>query len=75
MTQWANIARVSLPNPNEALMRFTSLTVLSSAAALVLLAACAGRPAAPALASGVELANMDRSVRPQDDFYRYVNGT
>ncbi len=30
--------------------------------------------AAP-LASGVILANFDRSVRPQDDFYRYVNGT
>ncbi|NJD32523.1 MAG: M13 family metallopeptidase [Gammaproteobacteria bacterium] len=29
--------------------------------------------AAP-LASGVILANFDRSVRPQDDFYRYVNG-
>jgi len=24
--------------------------------------------------SGIELANMDKSVRPQDDFYRYVNG-
>ena len=56
-------------------MRFTSLTVRSSAAALVLLAACAGSPAAPALASGVELASLDRSVRPQDDFFRHVNGT
>lgn len=27
------------------------------------------------LASGIELANMDTSVRPQDDFFRYVNGT
>jgi len=25
--------------------------------------------------SGIELSNLDRSVRPQDDFYRYVNGT
>jgi putative endopeptidase len=30
--------------------------------------------AAPALASGVNLANFDRSVRPQDNFYLYVNG-
>jgi len=27
------------------------------------------------LTSGIELANMDTSVRPQDDFFRYVNGT
>ena len=27
------------------------------------------------LTSGVELANMDTSVRPQDDFFRYVNGS
>ena len=33
--------------------------------------------ASPAAArpSGVLLANFDRGVRPQDDFYRYVNGT
>jgi predicted metalloendopeptidase len=43
--------------------------------AVVVLAACAGGPPAPALSSGIELANMDRSVRPQDDFYKYVNGT
>jgi len=27
-----------------------------------------------ALATGIETANMDKSVRPQDNFYRYVNG-
>ncbi|TPH19255.1 M13 family metallopeptidase [Litorilituus lipolyticus] len=27
-----------------------------------------------ALASGIEKANIDNSVRPQDNFYRYVNG-
>ena len=27
-----------------------------------------------ALASGIEKANMDTSVRPQDDFYLYING-
>ncbi len=26
------------------------------------------------LTSGIELANMDTTVRPQDDFFRYVNG-
>ena len=28
----------------------------------------------PHLASGISKANMDMSVRPQDNFYRYVNG-
>jgi len=27
-----------------------------------------------ALSSGIDLANMDKTTRPQDDFYRYVNG-
>ncbi len=31
--------------------------------------------AATARTLGVELANLDRSVRPQDDFYQFVNGT
>ncbi len=26
------------------------------------------------LASGIELANLDKNIRPQDNFYRYVNG-
>jgi endothelin-converting enzyme/putative endopeptidase len=30
---------------------------------------------APPLTSGIELANMDTSIRPQDDFFRYVNGS
>jgi putative endopeptidase len=34
----------------------------------------ASTDSAPALGLGVDLANMDRSVRPQDDFFRYVNG-
>jgi len=29
---------------------------------------------APGLGSGLDLQYMDRSVRPQDDFYRFVNG-
>jgi predicted metalloendopeptidase len=46
-------------------------------AALTLLAACGSTPPAPApaaLNSGIDLANLDRSVRPQDDLYRFVNG-
>jgi predicted metalloendopeptidase len=35
--------------------------------------AVAGTAAAP-LASGIDLKNIDDSVRPQDDFYRYLNG-
>ncbi len=38
-------------------------------------APAAALPAVPVLESGVNLANFDRSVRPQDDFYRFVNGT
>jgi predicted metalloendopeptidase len=32
-------------------------------------------PAAPTLGSGLLPDNFDRNVRPQDDFYRFVNGT
>ena len=50
------------------------------------LAACNGQPvatnakqaqleqAAPALSSGIDPANMDTTVAPQQDFFRYVNG-
>jgi putative endopeptidase len=34
----------------------------------------AATPASATLGLGVELQNMDTNVRPQDDFYRYVNG-
>ena len=50
-------------------------------ACLLTLSANAGTPpqpvSAPAAAvrpSGVMLENFDKSVRPQDDFYRHVNG-
>ena len=45
-----------------------------TAALFMLVAASCGQQAPP-LTSGIELANMDTSVRPQDDFFRYVNGT
>ncbi len=35
----------------------------------------ASAPPAPALKSGLDLAGFDRSVRPRDDLYRFVNGT
>ena len=38
-------------------------------------APAAPAPAEPALSSGLRLTNFDRNVRPQDDFYRFVNGT
>jgi putative endopeptidase len=50
---------------------------LAGILAVTLLAGACGKsgetPAKP-LSSGIELANMDRTVRPQDDLYRYVNG-
>ena len=53
--------------------------VIAIAVTSVLGAATAGLSAcgkkSPALGSGVETANLDRNVRPQDDFYRFVNGT
>jgi endothelin-converting enzyme/putative endopeptidase len=64
-------------------------TIITSAvcSSLLLLSACnnntesteTSKPAMPAmqktaLASGIDKANMDLSVRPQDNFYRYVNG-
>jgi predicted metalloendopeptidase len=49
--------------------------ILLAAACGASLMAC-GQTAerADAPRSGIELANLDRSVRPQDDFFRYVNG-
>jgi putative endopeptidase len=53
---------------------------LLTAAGAALTVACGPAPSrpeavAPTLRSGIEQASFDRSVRPQDDFYRYVNGT
>jgi len=61
------------------------LLALCSSAALAILSEMAGAPAArtdgtgaaaPAPAPhGIDLAGMDRSVAPGDDFFRYANGT
>jgi predicted metalloendopeptidase len=47
---------------------------LCTAMSAALGAARAAEPPAPVLSSGLELQYMDTSVRPQDDFYHYVNG-
>jgi putative endopeptidase len=56
--------------------------ILSALAAALLLTACGQdtaptEPAAPPapLKSGIELTGMDLTVRPQDDYYAYANGT
>ena len=41
----------------------------------ILLGACGLRAVAPPRTSGIDLAKFDPAVRPQDDFYRYANGT
>lgn len=48
-----------------------------SATAFILLTACTQTPVKPApfsFASGIDLTAIDKSVRPQDDFFHYVNG-
>ncbi|HEX7375204.1 MAG TPA: hypothetical protein VF277_09520, partial [Steroidobacteraceae bacterium] len=47
----------------------------STAPATAVAPAAAAAPAAVVRPSGLLLQNFDRSVRPQDDLYRFVNGT
>jgi len=60
--------------------KFPIKKVLTPFAALLIVAACSDQPDpvpkkdALAHISGIDLTGMDRSVRPQDDFYRYANG-
>jgi putative endopeptidase len=49
-------------------------SVTIAATALVLLGGLTLNASAQQLSSGIDTANFDHSVRPQDDFYRYVNG-
>jgi putative endopeptidase len=53
------------------------LTQALATGALLALPAFAGaqRQQGAARALGIDTANFDRAVRPQDDFFRYVNGT
>ncbi|HTK28437.1 MAG TPA: M13 family metallopeptidase [Vicinamibacterales bacterium] len=41
----------------------------------ILLLAAHGATQAPAAAHGVDVAGMDRSIKPGDDFFRFANGT
>src|SRR6476660_5421797 len=43
-------------------------------AALLVSVPMSPRAQEPKAVSGVDLGNIDTSVRPQDDFFRYVNG-
>src|SRR5438874_13682102 len=56
-----------------------NMTVLRLGAAAVAAAAFAAPApqgaATPSPSVGIDLAGMDRSVAPGDDFYRYANGT
>jgi predicted metalloendopeptidase len=45
-----------------------------ASAAALMVSVCAIAQTAPGLKSGVLQQNFDKTVRPQDDFYRYVNG-
>ncbi len=47
--------------------------LLAAVAAVPLVAARV--PAVKPLVSGIDVSALDKSVRPQDDFFRYVNGT
>ena len=59
------------------------LSLSLAAAVVALLAGCGPKPSAPAAATpraaigafGVDLAAMDKTVKPGDDFFKYVNGT
>jgi putative endopeptidase len=54
------------------IQRIRPIVVRAAAAAVV--AGALASPAAAQLTSGIDTSTFDRSVRPQDDFFRYVNG-
>ena len=49
-------------------------SILAGLIGLALLAGCSQGPAQDQAHSGLTLANMDTSVKPGDDFFRYANG-
>ena len=49
--------------------------LLTTFVAVILIAACTDKSeTTKPLISGIDLAGMDNSVRPQDNYYRYANG-
>lgn len=50
------------------------MTFRAALAAVVVLVSAAGPAGQPSLNSGLDLANVDPTVRPQDDLFRYANG-
>ncbi|MCB0488923.1 MAG: M13 family metallopeptidase [Cyclobacteriaceae bacterium] len=51
-------------------MKYTFITIIS----LVLLASCSTSTNEAVKSEGLELSNMDTTVRPQDDIFRFANG-
>ncbi|MBM0107552.1 peptidase M13 [Steroidobacter sp. S1-65] len=61
-------------NTKPLLAAFSCALLLSACSTSPQDASQAAAPAAATMRSGVYLSNLDRAVRPQDDFYRFVNG-
>jgi predicted metalloendopeptidase len=55
-------------------MSHVRLTLSAAAVALAVGVAPVARAQSSTLALGIDTTNFDRSVRPQDDFFRFVNG-
>jgi predicted metalloendopeptidase len=55
-------------------MSHARLTLSAAAVALAVGVAPVARAQSATLALGIDTTNFDRSVRPQDDFFRFVNG-
>jgi putative endopeptidase len=52
----------------------SNLLKYSALAAVVALSACSNSPKEPVKGSGIDIANIDSTVKPTDDFYQFVNG-
>jgi predicted metalloendopeptidase len=65
----------SHPDPSRQLGAILLSAVLVTAAAPGLTAQAGTGAGQPPAELGIDTTNFDRSVRPQDDFYRFVNGT
>ena len=55
-------------------MSHVRFTLSAAAVALAVGVAPVARAQSSTLALGIDTTNFDRSVRPQDDFFRFVNG-